>query len=553
MQEVQAILPNGTIVQERYVIEDLLGRGGFGAVYRVRDLRVRGNLFALKEIVDTSKQELDRFAFESEVLKRLDNRSLPRVYRVFEDDKSARSYILMDYIEGPNLEVLRTQQPEKRFPVEQALNIMAPIFEAVSYLHRQDPPIVHRDIKPSNIIVPDTGDEAVLVDFGIAKEYNVDATTTAVRRCSPGYGAPEQYARGTNPRTDIYGLAATLYALLTGAVPVDAFFRMTQIGGKNHDPLVPVTQQVPSVPQSASDAIQKAMAIHDGDRFASVEEFWQALNEYRGGSPLPAPVVASIAAPSAEPPVVTSPVAAPIDAPSAESPQEAAFAAIEQEPVTVVTRPMKNNRRRGALLLLFTALVLLALVGGLALGSSRLFSPVTSKHPSGTATSAASTKATATPRPSATATPTTQPAATPTTQPTAPPPTVGPTSTPLPTAASAGYPTLASNYSGTVTDQITSPPIQGNLALSGINQNNPKISGYADITGNLQGSGNFTGQVTTSNRISFLVAGYTGHAPLFFQGQISASGSISGTYCSYKNNVCDSSAGGYGIWQASPA
>jgi len=537
VQDVQAILPNGTIVQERYVIEDLLGRGGFGAVYLVRDLRVRGNLFALKEIIDTNKQERERFTFEGEVLKRLDNRSLPRVYRVFEDENTARAYILMDYIEGPNLEVSRTQQPDKRFSVEQALDIMLPIFKAVSYLHRQNPPIIHRDIKPSNIIVPAAGDEAVLVDFGIAKEYSVDATTTAVRRCSPGYGAPEQYARGTNPRTDIYGLAATLYALLTGTVPIDAFYRMTQIGGKKHDPLEPVVQQVPSVPQAVSDAIQRSMAINSGDRFANVEEFWQALNEYRGGSPLLTPVVAPVAAPHTEPP------------------QEVALAAVGQGPVTVVTRPVKNNKRRGAFLLLFTALVLLALVGGLVLGSTHLFSPAPSNHPSSTVTSATGKKATATsaPRPAATV----KPAATsaPATQPTTPPATAGPASTPPATTAPAptGYPTLAKSYSGTVSDQITNPATQGNLTLSRISQNNPNISGHADITGNLQGSGNFTGQITTGGAISFLLQSNQVSAPLFFQGQISSSGSMSGTYCSYVNNVCDSNAGGYGTWQVSSA
>ncbi|HEV2653353.1 MAG TPA: protein kinase [Ktedonobacteraceae bacterium] len=537
MQDVQAILPNGTIVQERYVVEDLLGRGGFGAVYLVRDLRVRGNLFALKEIIDSNKQERERFKFEGEVLKRLDNRSLPRVYRVFEDDNTARAYILMDYIEGPNLEVSRTQQPDKRFSVEQALDIMLPIFKAVSYLHKQNPPIIHRDIKPSNIIVPAAGDEAVLVDFGIAKEYSVDATTTAVRRCSPGYGAPEQYARGTNPRTDIYGLAATLYALLTGTVPIDAFYRMTQIGGKNHDPLEPVIQQVPSVSQSVSDAIQRAMAINSGDRFASVEEFWQALNEYHGGSPLLIPVVAPVATPRTEPP------------------QAVALAAIGQEPVTVVTRPMKNNKRRGAFLMLFTALVLFALVGGLVLGSTHLFSPAPSNHPSSTATSATGKKAIATPRPSATAKPTAtaKPIATkaPATQATTPPVPAGPVSTPPATTAPApsGYPTLANSYSGTVNDQITSPATQGSLTLAQISQTNPNISGYATITG-LQGSGNFSGQVTTGNHISFLVESFAGHPPLFFQGQIS-SNSISGTYCSYVNNACNYNAGGYGSWQVS--
>src|SRR5947209_14578001 len=169
-------------------------------------------------MVDTSKQERARFAFECEVLKRVDHPALPRIYRVFEDDKNNRTYMLMDFIEGPNLETLRQKQPQKRFPLSQVMSMMAPIVEAISYLHKQRPPIIHRDIKPANIIVPSTGDQTVLVDFGIAKEFDPDSTTTAVRRCSPGYVAPEQYNRGTNIRTDIYGMVATFYVLLTGVV-----------------------------------------------------------------------------------------------------------------------------------------------------------------------------------------------------------------------------------------------------------------------------------------------------------------------------------------------
>jgi len=235
VQDVHAMLPVGTLIGDRYTIVGLLGKGGFSAVYLVRDQRVRGNLFALKEMIDTSKQERARFAFECELLKRLDHSALPRVYRSMEDDQNNRSYMLMDYIEGPNLETLRQKQPQKRFPLSQAMSMMAPIFEAISYLHRQRPPIIHRDIKPSNIIVPTSGDQTVLVDFGIAKEFDPDSTTTAVRRCSPGYGAPEQYNRGTNTRTDIYGLGATLYTLLTGVVPDDAFYRMTNMGSGNGD------------------------------------------------------------------------------------------------------------------------------------------------------------------------------------------------------------------------------------------------------------------------------------------------------------------------------
>jgi serine/threonine protein kinase len=271
VQDVQINLPIGSIIQDRYSVEELLGKGGFGAVYLVKDLRVKGNLFALKEIVDTNKKERERFRFECEVLKRLDHPALPRVYRTFEDAKTNRAYMLMDYVNGSNLEILRHQQPQKRFSLAHAISIMSPIVDAVKYMHQQRPPLIHRDIKPANIIVPSDGGQAVLVDLGIAKEYHKDATTTAIRRCSPGYGAPEQYAKGTNPRTDIYGLGATFYVLLTGEVPTDAVYRMAQLGGKHIDPLLPVHQLVPAIPQSVSAAIQQAMAIDSKDRFASVE------------------------------------------------------------------------------------------------------------------------------------------------------------------------------------------------------------------------------------------------------------------------------------------
>jgi len=206
----------------RYVIEGLLGTGGFGAVYLVRDRRIKQRLFALKESIDPNKRDRERFIFEAEVLKRLNHVALPHVYQVFENEKLKRVYMLMDYIQGRDLEALLKEQPERCFSLPLVMAIMTPIVDALIYLHGQDPPIVHRDIKPANIIVPAKGGEAVLVDFGIAKEYILDNTTTAIRHGSPGYAAPEQYGSGTNPRTDIYGLGATFYTLLTGTVPIDA-------------------------------------------------------------------------------------------------------------------------------------------------------------------------------------------------------------------------------------------------------------------------------------------------------------------------------------------
>ncbi len=174
MLQEQIMLPEGFTIRDsvgdRYVIEGLLGKGRVGAVYLARDWRVKQRLFALKEVINPNKQNRERFIFEAEILKRLDHRALPRVYRIFEHGKLKRVYMLMDYIKGKNLETLRKEQPEQRFSLSLVLALMAPIVDALIYLHHQEPPIVHRDIKPENIIVPIGADEAVLVDFGSAKE-----------------------------------------------------------------------------------------------------------------------------------------------------------------------------------------------------------------------------------------------------------------------------------------------------------------------------------------------------------------------------------------------
>src|SRR5258706_8115682 len=107
-------------------------------------------MFALKEVINPNKQDRERFLFEAQVLKRLRHSALPHVYRIFENNKLRRVYILMDYIEGRNLEELRKERPESRFSLPLAIALMSPIARALTYLHTQDPPIIHRDIKPAN-------------------------------------------------------------------------------------------------------------------------------------------------------------------------------------------------------------------------------------------------------------------------------------------------------------------------------------------------------------------------------------------------------------------
>ena len=144
--------------------------------------------------------------------------------------------------------------------------ILAPIVDAANYLHHQNPPVLHRDIKPSNIIVPVSGDDAVLVDFGIAKAYNPDTTTTAFRTGSPGYAPPELYSKGTSTRSDVYELGATFYSLLTGSVPADALHRITLMGSGQGDPLEPISKLNPNILQDVAHTNHHALSSSN-DRF----------------------------------------------------------------------------------------------------------------------------------------------------------------------------------------------------------------------------------------------------------------------------------------------
>jgi eukaryotic-like serine/threonine-protein kinase len=351
----RTILSIGSVVQGRYIIKNLLGLGGFGAVYLVSDEQVSDKLFALKEVIDPSKRERERFTFECEVLKRLTHPALPRVHAVFEDERNNRAYLLMDYIEGPNLERLRQQQPGRRFTLSQVMTIMAPIIDVIAYLHNQHPPIIHRDIKPANIIIPASGGEAVLVDFGIAKEYEPNATTTAMRHCSPGYSAPEQYTRGTDARTDIYALGATFYTLLTGILPTDALQRLTLLGSRGTDPLKPVTQLVPALPPAVEKAIRRALAINSDDRFPTLEEFWQAVSAH------PSEVVASASVAGSIGPFIRQPVLTPsVHLPAIATPR-----------VTIYRqRRMRATQKRYTIALSLVAVAMLALLASFILRAS---------------------------------------------------------------------------------------------------------------------------------------------------------------------------------------
>ena len=236
----------GSVLNNRYRIEDKLGRGGMGAVYLAFDqtLQIR---VALKENLNLNPESERQFQREATLLASLRHPHLPRVTDHF--ILEGQQYLVMDFIEGVDLHSRAAEQPPT---VEEVLSWADELASALTYLHTRQPPVIHRDIKPSNIKLQPDG-KVVLVDFGIAKLFEQAATTTGARGLTPGYSPPEQYGGArTDGRSDEFSLAATLYALLTGRPPADSIERML-----NKEQLAPARSLNPKVPPHVDAALDR--------------------------------------------------------------------------------------------------------------------------------------------------------------------------------------------------------------------------------------------------------------------------------------------------------
>lgn len=265
-------LTAGETLRERYQIEDLLGRGGMGAVYRARDLSLKQTVVVKENLIHTEEAQR-QFGREARILAGLRHPNLPRVTDFFFIPGQGQ-YLVMDYVGGEDLRHILVRQGSFREAV--ALSWILPVLDALEYLHSQN--IIHRDVKPANIKRTPAG-EIALVDFGLAKVYDpAQETTVGARGVTPGYASPEQYGQGrTDARSDIYSVAATLYALLTGKAPPDGLaLVIAQIA------LVPPRELNPDVSPAVEAAILQAMQGRPADRFQTIGAFRTALLEPAG-------------------------------------------------------------------------------------------------------------------------------------------------------------------------------------------------------------------------------------------------------------------------------
>ena len=258
-----------TILQGRYRIIRQLGQGGMGAVYEALDQRLDTTV-ALKETLFTDEKLRKQFEREARLLARLHHQALPRVSDHFNEGDG--QFLVMQYVAGDDLSAMLVQR-NGPFPQEEVLRWADQLCDALDYLHTQDPEIIHRDIKPQNLKLTTRG-QVVLLDFGLAKGYagqaSVVTTSASIFGYTPNYAPLEQVqGLGTDARSDIYALAATLFHLLTNVKPPDALSRAGALVNGQPDPLLPANKVAPQVSGAVAHVLSKAMSQKRDDRFAS--------------------------------------------------------------------------------------------------------------------------------------------------------------------------------------------------------------------------------------------------------------------------------------------
>lgn len=257
----------GTVVEGKYEILKLIGKGGMSKVYLAMD-RNLNKQWAIKEIQKEARNKNNEVVVQSAIaeanmMKKLDHPCLPRIVDIINHDNVI--YVVMDYIEGEPLS--RILQQDGAQPQDVVLEWAESLCGVLDYLHSQNPPIIYRDMKPANVMLQPNGN-VKLIDFGIAREYKENNLEDTVCLGTKGYAAPEQFGgKGqTDRRTDIYCLGVTLYHLLTGKNPCDPPYE-----------IYPIRHWNPELSAGLENIILKCTQLNPEDRFDSCAELLYAI------------------------------------------------------------------------------------------------------------------------------------------------------------------------------------------------------------------------------------------------------------------------------------
>jgi serine/threonine protein kinase len=350
------VLTPETVLQGRYRIVRQLGQGGMGAVYEAIDQRLDTTV-ALKETLFADERLRKQFEREARLLARLHHPALPRVSDHFSEADG--QFLVMQFIPGDDLSEMMTRK-RGPFPANQVLTWADQLLDALDYLHTQDPQIVHRDIKPQNLKLTSRG-QIILLDFGLAKGQAGEisrVTTASIFGYTPNYAPLEQIqGLGTDSRSDLYALGATLYHLMTGVKPPDALTRAAALVNGQPDPLVKASEANAEIVPEVDDVLQKSMAQNREQRYASAADMRKALHGAEQASTIVNRGEAATVLFPPPPKTVTSPT-------QTAAPQETVAAPNGE---TTVVRPKNGGPRRVVPIAISAAVLVLVACGAFGL------------------------------------------------------------------------------------------------------------------------------------------------------------------------------------------
>jgi serine/threonine protein kinase len=256
-----------SLLFNRYQIEAILGKGGMGTVYLVKDLRLNGKLWAIKETM-MSPDDYLKFVDEAKMLVDLEHPNLPNIVDYYPPNENGQTYIVMDYIKGKPLSTL-FEESGYLLPYQRVIKYAIQLCNLLDYLHHHKPtPIIYRDLKPANVMI-DEKDNVQLIDFGIARKYKEGKNSDTVPMGTIGFAAPEQFEQAqTDHRTDLFSLGAMLYYLLSGG-------RYVYSTGQ---PLHTINHEVP---ERLSEIVQMLVKVDPNERYQNTKLLKQDLMKLR--------------------------------------------------------------------------------------------------------------------------------------------------------------------------------------------------------------------------------------------------------------------------------
>ncbi len=277
-RNLEAMLEPGSVLAGRYEIQQMLGLGGMGAVYKAWD-RLLERIVAIKIIrpdLADDPELLQRFKQEVILARDVTHKNVVRLFDITETEEL--KFITMEYIDGKDLRTVATERGP--MPARDAAELMGQVVSALEAAHAEG--VVHRDLKPGNIMVQPNG-RVVVMDFGLARSLNSDGgTKTGILMGTIDYMSPEQ-ARGehVDARSDIFTVGLILYELVTGVLPYKSDSVVAGLVRRTQEKAKPAAEVDARVPVALSKVISKCMALDPAERYQSAQELLAALDEFR--------------------------------------------------------------------------------------------------------------------------------------------------------------------------------------------------------------------------------------------------------------------------------